>query len=322
MQTISNDIIPRNFGYYKWDDKAACTSIWESRLCDRLAKKSPIDTQMVELNRTIVQLEESSSEQHDNSSDIKRLEVELMRYAANARPLITEISFIKNRLSQFVSLLPTLKGEGYDIDYLMPVAQKDGYQLNIVFRNGKRIPFQELPAGYRRLYSIVFDMAYRAYILNGAKEPSGIVLIDEVDLHLHPSLEQDVVQALHDTFPDIQFILTTHSAAVIANLNTSSLNNDEYLNKVLFMQEGQDRASEVPNIYGLDYNSALRDFMDTPSSSQEIRLLIEKYLFYYAQGLKDESDILYNDILHKLGSEQHPLIAEIEKKKSQYEVHR
>lgn len=42
-------------------------------------------------------------------------------------------------------------------------------------------------------------MAYRAYILNGDKEPTGIVVIDEIDLHLHPSLEQEVA-ALHATF--------------------------------------------------------------------------------------------------------------------------
>lgn len=78
-----------------------------------------------------------------------------------------------------------------------------------------------LPAGYCRLYSIILDLAYRAYILNGDKEPTGIVLIDEIDLHLHPSLEQEVVQCLAEVFPKVQFIMTSHSAAVIANLDTT-----------------------------------------------------------------------------------------------------
>ena len=56
----------------------------------------------------------------------------------------------------------------------------------------------------RGLYSFVLDLAYRAYILNGNKEPSGVVLIDEIDLHLHPSLEQEVVQCLRDIFPNVE----------------------------------------------------------------------------------------------------------------------
>src|SRR5690606_27767427 len=69
-----------------------------------------------------------------------------------------------------------------------------------------------LPMGYQRLIHIVYDIAYRWYILNGKTDTfDGLVLIDELELHLHPSLQQTVVERLIKTFPGLQFIITTHS---------------------------------------------------------------------------------------------------------------
>lgn len=68
-------------------------------------------------------------------------------------------------------------------------SSKEERELWLKLKTGKKIPFEALPTGYRRLYSIVLDLAYRAFLLNRnvEVEPYGCVLIDEVDLHLHPS---------------------------------------------------------------------------------------------------------------------------------------
>lgn len=128
-------------------------------------------------------------------------------------------------------------------------------------------------------------MAYRAYILNGDKEPTGIVVIDEIDLHLHPSLEQEVVAALHSTFPQVQFILSSHSPAVISNLNTAKREDEASENRVLLMEEGQTRPETLRDIYGLDYNATLQDFMDAPISNREIDKLKDEYLTFRSLGL-------------------------------------
>ena len=200
-----------------------------------------------------------------------------------------------------------------------------GYELNLVFKNGKSIFLNELPAGYRRLYSFVLDLAYRAYILNGNKESSGVVFIDEIDLHLHPSLEQEVVQCLRKIFPNVQFIMTSHSAAVIANLDTTEKvmnedGNEVPANQIVLMQEGQTEGEVLPIIYGVDYNAALRDFMGSPSRNEDLRKKGDEYLNYCSMGLEEEARTIIGELIQSLGTE-HPFVKELQEKAKAYEVH-
>lgn len=273
LDIIQQEYMPRNFGYYQWDMEAACVSIWEIRLSNKLAQQMPLYTPAMRLAVKLQELENQySKEELEVNEEYLSAKADMERIQKNMEPLAKETDYITSRLQKFISGLPALKGEGYEIDYLIPNQTEQGYQLTIVFKNGKMEQFQHLPAGYRRLYAMVLDIAYRAYILNGEKESAGIIMIDEIDLHLHPSLEQCVVQSLRDTFPKIQFIMSTHSVAVISNLNTAQTDDKgNFLNKIFIMQEGQTQAEVLPNIYGIDYTAALRDFMDTPSRNQEIR---------------------------------------------------
>ena len=84
--------------------------------------------------------------------------------------------------------------------------------------------------------AIASDIAYRMAVLNPhlldkvTEETDGIVLIDEIDMHLHPSWQRKVIDSLHKTFPKVQFILTTHSPTVLTNVpkeNIRILDNGE-----------------------------------------------------------------------------------------------
>jgi predicted ATP-binding protein involved in virulence len=85
----------------------------------------------------------------------------------------------------------------------------------------ERQPFNNLSDGYQNMIAMVGDIAWKAVQLNphlGTKAPAetpGIVLIDELDLHLHPSWQRRVIEDLRRTFPKIQFICTTHSPFLI-----------------------------------------------------------------------------------------------------------
>lgn len=86
------------------------------------------------------------------------------------------------------------------------------------------LPVEYLSDGIRNMIGMVGDIAHRCTRLNpqhGEKAPQlthGIVLIDEVDMHLHPNWQQTVVQSLRDAFPLIQFIVTTHSPQVLTTV--------------------------------------------------------------------------------------------------------
>lgn len=91
------------------------------------------------------------------------------------------------------------------------------------------LPFRLLSDGQRNMLATVADIAHRAAILNPhlneqvLTHTSGVVLIDEIDLHLHPKWQRSVVEDLRRTFPKIQFIVTTHSPFIIQSLKPGEL---------------------------------------------------------------------------------------------------
>ncbi len=86
------------------------------------------------------------------------------------------------------------------------------------------IPFHLLSDGYRCMIGMVAEIAYRMATLNPQleadviKQTEGIVLIDEIDLHLHPKWQKQVVGHLLDTFPKVQFVASSHSPFIIQSL--------------------------------------------------------------------------------------------------------
>lgn len=90
----------------------------------------------------------------------------------------------------------------------------------------------QLSDGFKIVLTMVLDLVSRILVLNGGRDgvtvdallgTPGIVLIDEVDLHLHPSWQQRIVQDIRRTFPNIQFILTTHSPQVVSSVPACSV---------------------------------------------------------------------------------------------------
>ena len=93
----------------------------------------------------------------------------------------------------------------------------------------RKLPVSFLSDGQRNIIGIIADIAYRCILLNpyleyrAAEETPGIVLIDELDLHLHPKWQKKIVGNLKTTFPKIQFITTTHSPFIIQSLKNKEL---------------------------------------------------------------------------------------------------
>ncbi|MCK9237358.1 MAG: AAA family ATPase [Thiopseudomonas sp.] len=88
---------------------------------------------------------------------------------------------------------------------------------------GNPINFSQLSQGQKTLAALVGDLALRMLTLNPAMEnplqAQGIVLIDEIDLHLHPKLQQSVLLSLTETFKNVQFVVTTHSPHVLSTVD-------------------------------------------------------------------------------------------------------
>jgi len=97
----------------------------------------------------------------------------------------------------------------------------------VAFEEGITIPFEHLSDGQRTILGLFCDIARRTAILNphllgdAISETQGVVLIDELDLHLHPRWQRRIVEDLRTVFPNIQFICTTHSPFLIQSLRKS-----------------------------------------------------------------------------------------------------
>lgn len=107
----------------------------------------------------------------------------------------------------------------------------------------------QLSDGERSIISIIFDISRRLILLNpDEKDPiskaSGIVLIDEIDLHLHPRWQRELTKALPRIFKDLQFICTTHSPQVIGETPTNHVYLLDNKGKVIVQPESFGRRTE------------------------------------------------------------------------------
>ena len=95
-----------------------------------------------------------------------------------------------------------------------------------VNKNGKSLKIDQLSDGEKCTIALFGDLARRMALANPGKdvnplEGSGVVLIDELDLHMHTSWQRKVLNVLRDTFPNIQFIITTHSPQILGEMDDS-----------------------------------------------------------------------------------------------------
>lgn len=122
-----------------------------------------------------------------------------------------------------VSNLPGCKNIYFDFD---PDTNRG---LTVELTDGRVLPFTFLSDGMRNYLAMVADIAHRCVVLNphlgerALEQTKGIVLIDELDLHLHPSWQKAVVNSLRKAFPSIQFIITTHSPYLIQEAGDGQL---------------------------------------------------------------------------------------------------
>jgi hypothetical protein len=127
----------------------------------------------------------------------------------------------RDRHEQVVSLLNKLLEPSAE---LLPKPTEDEYLFRI---GGADLPFQALSDGFRAYVGWIADLLY--HLSMGAStsvqllENRGVVLIDEVDLHLHPEWQQRVIPTLARALPNLQFILTSHSPLVVGTLRGASL---------------------------------------------------------------------------------------------------
>ena len=165
-------------------------------------------------------------------------------------------------------------------------------ELLLTLKGSEPQPFNLLSDGQRCVLALVADIAQKAARLNPhfghevLNKTEGIVLIDELDLHLHPKWQRHVIEDLRNTFPKVQFICTTHSPFLIQSLRSS---------EELIMLDGLPPAQLANKTLSdvavgvMDVNSP-----DTSSRYEEMKGVATEYL-----KLLDESESAPEDKLQQ-----------------------
>ncbi|QXI21033.1 AAA family ATPase [Pseudomonas iranensis] len=160
-------------------------------------------------------------------------------------------------------------------------------------KNGVTLNVAQLSQGEKLMMALVGDIARRLAMMNQMLENplhgDGIVLIDEVDLHLHPKWQRSLIRQLSETFPNCQFVLTTHSPLVISDAK-------EVL--VYVLNDGE--LQEHNGLYGLDANQILLEVMDTDIRNSDVQKRLNRLLKEVQDGNLDEAKLLFAELSSEL----------------------
>lgn len=157
-----------------------------------------------------------------------------------------------------------------------------------VKKAGKYLKINQLSDGEKCTIALFGDLARRMALANPSRENplegTGVVLIDELDLHMHTSWQRKVLRVLRKTFPNIQFIITTHSPQILGEC-------DETIN-LLYIYREKEKICVKPytSFLGWDANIILEEIMHTSSVNQEIKKLMDEMYLHIERKEFDKAE--------------------------------
>ncbi len=178
----------------------------------------------------------------------------------------------------------------------------DTHRLMLEFEtaegDAQKFAMDEMSDGYKNTLSMIGDIAYRMAVLNPMlgeqvlERTPGIVLIDEIDLHLHPQWQQTILSDLQAIFPKIQFIVSSHAPAVINSISREKIRILD--NGKIYMPPTQ--------TYGRDANSILREVMQVSERPVDIKQRLNTFYRYMDENNYEEANKVLTDIEKIVGT--------------------
>lgn len=222
----------------------------------------------------------------DSSKDIKSIRewcVKMEMAAWQKGKRIPEYEAFKAVVADFMYQMSELKE-------LPEIYYSRQFEELVYAEHGRETPVKYLSAGYQSLLWMVMDMAFRLSLLNPensrAKDAEGIILIDEIDMHLHPKWQWKVLDVLKRSFPKVQFIVATHSPIIIASCKEARL----------IQLENSRRVTYLPDAYAYSVEDVLEFRQGSSGILKDLQRLYEEF----ETALNEENDIQARQILGEM----------------------
>lgn len=298
----------RELGYLDWNEESACSEVWISRLQMTwqqwdLARRD-VDWEENALRNLEYMLAQKIVTQQEYEEDKKLHTNGLESAKAEQAKYEPELDAIRKCLIEF-----TKGDQRCEItNFFNSIYEEEGMCFKTT--QGDNPSIHDLPAGYKRMLFMVLDIAYRSYILNKNTDAEGLVIIDEIDLHLHPELEQTVLERFMRTFPKTQFVVSTHSPSVLSNLLQ---NNDNRI--VQMLNEGDTYGNvEMESIYGLDYNNTVSLVMGAQDRDPHVQTVKDRYVRLMRRGKTDKAALAAEEIKRLFPTKYESVLEELNAK--------
>lgn len=170
----------------------------------------------------------------------------------------------------------------------------------VVDKRGQPFYLHQLSDGERGLLALVFDLARRLAIANPESdnpiaEGVALVLIDEIELHLHPKWQRDVIKRLPAIFKSCQFVITTHSPQVIGEVQARCV-------RILSMKDGRVVAETPGMAYGADSNWILNVLMGADEMSEDVEKDLEEIARLISERNLTEARTKTDDLRRRVGN--------------------
>lgn len=201
----------------------------------------------------------------DSSMDVKSIQQWCLKQEiiASNKKSVREYEMFKNIVASFMK-------EINELDQVPTIYYSPQFDELVYEDEREEMPISKLSAGYQSLLWMIMDLAYRVCMLNpelqDRSQITGVVLIDEIDLHLHPKWQWKVIDALRETFENVQFIIATHSPIVISSSKEANL---------LLLNKDQE-ITYLPDCYGYEVEDVLRYRQESVSRPKNVKKLVDQ----------------------------------------------
>jgi predicted ATP-binding protein involved in virulence len=168
--------------------------------------------------------------------------------------------------------------------------------------SGHEIALSKYSSGFQTIMQLIIDVSYRIILLNPShpdpKKTPGVVLIDEIDLHLHPNWQWKIMDTLGQLFPNIQFIVTTHSPMILSSCKECNLILLGYDSNKGQIYHEEENTSEL---YGQSVDDVLNIHMVSSHIPEEIARDIQTLQYYFSSGKYEQAENTLQLMIEKYG---------------------